>query len=203
MKSAFRWMSAAALATTVIVSAAPSRAQDVSPERQAMIASISDAGGKLIELATAMPEKKYAWRPAKGVRSVGEVYRHVIAANYGLPMFAGVALPADSPVTKENFGKFDTMTADKATTIAQLKTSLDWAKQAIAQMPDAELDTPIDLFGMKSTKRGALVILVNHEHEHLGQSIAYARTNAITPPWTAREQAQAKGAADAKAKGGK
>ncbi len=27
-------------------------------------------------------------------------------------------------------------------------------------------------------------ILVTHNHEHLGQSIAYARVNGITPPWT-------------------
>jgi hypothetical protein len=24
----------------------------------------------------------------------------------------------------------------------------------------------------------------NHLHEHLGQSIAYARTNGVTPPWS-------------------
>ena len=34
--------------------------------------------------------------------------------------------------------------------------------------------------------------------KHLGQAIAYARTNKITPPWTAREEAEAKKAAEAK-----
>jgi hypothetical protein len=27
--------------------------------------------------------------------------------------------------------------------------------------------------------------MVVHAHEHLGQSIAYARANGIVPPWTA------------------
>jgi hypothetical protein len=29
-----------------------------------------------------------------------------------------------------------------------------------------------------------LIVLVSHGHEHLGQSIAYARTNGIVPPWS-------------------
>lgn len=28
------------------------------------------------------------------------------------------------------------------------------------------------------------MILMNHSHEHLGQSIAYARMNGIAPPWS-------------------
>jgi hypothetical protein len=26
--------------------------------------------------------------------------------------------------------------------------------------------------------------MLNHLHEHLGQSIAYARMNAVVPPWS-------------------
>jgi uncharacterized damage-inducible protein DinB len=29
--------------------------------------------------------------------------------------------------------------------------------------------------------------LVSHEHEHLGQMIAYARSNGVTPPWSSPE----------------
>jgi uncharacterized damage-inducible protein DinB len=29
-----------------------------------------------------------------------------------------------------------------------------------------------------------LFFIANHMHEHLGQSIAYARTNHVTPPWS-------------------
>jgi hypothetical protein len=34
-------------------------------------------------LAEAMPAEKYSWRPSEGVRSVGEVFTHIISANYG------------------------------------------------------------------------------------------------------------------------
>jgi hypothetical protein len=45
---------------------------------------------------------------------------------------------------------------------------------------------------MKTTVRGGYLLLLSHAHEHLGQSIAYARSNGIVPPWTAKRQAAAK-----------
>src|SRR5262245_34932473 len=54
---------------------------------------IRDARGKLEELAAVTPEDKYSYRPGKGVRSTGEVFMHVAAANYGIPGFWGVKAP--------------------------------------------------------------------------------------------------------------
>jgi hypothetical protein len=36
--------------------------------------------------------------------------------------------------------------------------------------------------------RQVWVVTVAHLHEHLGQSIAYARTNGVTPPWSQKTQ---------------
>ena len=52
---------------------------------------------------------------------------------------------------------------------------------------DADLEKPIKMFGYDTTHRGALMTALNHLHEHLGQSIAYARMNGVVPPWSARE----------------
>jgi uncharacterized damage-inducible protein DinB len=41
------------------------------------------------------------------------------------------------------------------------------------------------MFGQPASKRRMLILLVTHMHEHLGQSIAYARTNGVVPPWSA------------------
>jgi uncharacterized damage-inducible protein DinB len=57
-------------------------------------------------------------------------------------------------------------------------------KQAIASLSDAELNTPIEVFGQKTTKRGFLVMVVTHMHEHLGQVVAYARMSGVVPPWS-------------------
>jgi uncharacterized damage-inducible protein DinB len=41
----------------------------------------------------------------------------------------------------------------------------------------------VKLFGRDMTKQGALMLILNDQHEHLGQSIAYARSNSVVPPW--------------------
>jgi hypothetical protein len=42
----------------------------------------------------------------------------------------------------------------------------------------------VKLFGRDATVREVLFTMSNHVHEHLGQSIAYARMNGIVPPWS-------------------
>jgi hypothetical protein len=40
------------------------------------------------------------------------------------------------------------------------------------------------MFGRDMTKQSAALMLILDQHEHLGQSIAYARTNGVVPPWS-------------------
>jgi uncharacterized damage-inducible protein DinB len=42
----------------------------------------------------------------------------------------------------------------------------------------------VKLFGRDMTKQAALMLILADQHEHLGQSIAYARTNGVVPPWS-------------------
>jgi hypothetical protein len=46
------------------------------------------------------------------------------------------------------------------------------------------MERNVKLFGRDGTMREAFMIVASHAHEHLGQSIAYARMNGITPPWS-------------------
>lgn len=168
--------------------------------RGEILASMMDAGGKVQELAGAIPDSKYTWKPSKEVRSTGQVLLHIVAANYLLPSLVGVK----PPMGMEELMKLDTQTMEPAKIRQMLKDSYAWAAKAISDTPDSELDTQIDFFGNKMTKRAGLLVLASHSHEHLGQTIAYARSNNITPPWTAREQAaQKKADEEKKAKGGK
>ena len=41
-----------------------------------------------------------------------------------------------------------------------------------------------DFFGNEMSGLQILVLTATHLHEHLGQQIAYARSNDITPPWS-------------------
>jgi len=138
--------------------------------------------GKLIQLAEAIPADKYTWRPAEGVRSVSEALLHVAAGNFNIPRRLGV-----NPPEGIDFRTLETSTTDKAQVIDLLKRSIDSALGAIANMPDADLEKTSKWFdGRMITNREIAIFLGGHNHEHLGQLIAYARSIGVTPPWSAK-----------------
>lgn len=175
----------AALAALAAFAATPLAAQGGDPStatglRRELIAQLEEAERKFVQLAEAMPQEKYAWRPAPGVRSVGEVYMHMVVANYQIPPVAGVARAPGVTLTPDSE---KTVTA-KAAIVDHLKQSFAYAKQAVMNVPEAAMDSSVTLFGRPSTRRNVLVLMATHAHEHLGQSIAYARTNGVRPPWS-------------------
>jgi hypothetical protein len=68
---------------------------------------------------------------------------------------------------------------------AELKRSYDLIINAIKNTPDAALATKVEFpFPGDYTGMSAILIALGHSNEHLGQLIAYARANNITPPWS-------------------
>jgi uncharacterized damage-inducible protein DinB len=142
---------------------------------------------RFTRLAEAVPAEKYSWRPAEGVRSIGEVYAHIVAANYGLARALGTQPPAGFDP------KAVTAAAnDKPKIVQALKDSFAHFRQAIVALSDADADKPQKMFGQQTTQRGSFLMITGHTGEHLGQSIAYARANGIVPPWTEEAQQQQK-----------
>src|SRR5690349_18327559 len=79
-------------------------AKAASPAAQAAAAAKADylmlydgAAKKIRDLAAAIPEEKYGWRPSEGVRSVGEVVNHISGAAYLFGKVSGAAVPAGAP----------------------------------------------------------------------------------------------------------
>jgi uncharacterized damage-inducible protein DinB len=145
--------------------------------------------GKLTQLAEAMPEDTYGWRPMEGVRSVGEVYLHVAFGNYLWITLGGGKVPEDvgfvADFSKRN--EWDTQTTDKMKIIDIMKKSFSAMKDFAKNLTEEDLNKEIEFFGMKSSVRNFLVSGIGHLHEHLGQSIAYARMNKVVPPWSKDE----------------
>jgi uncharacterized damage-inducible protein DinB len=142
---------------------------------------------KLVALAKAMPADKYAWRPMAGVRSVGEVFLHVASDNYLLPALGGTAIPAATKLDSKNFKTFETYekrTVTREQAVADLEASFAHLKAAMGKTTTAMLSNPVDMFGNKSTMQSLWIGTATHMHEHLGQAIAYARMNGVTPPWS-------------------
>lgn len=150
--------------------------------RADILAQIDDAEKKLLALAEATPADKFGWRPAEGVRTVGQVYAHVAGGNYFLPTFWGAQPPAGVDPRS-----FEASADDKAATIDRLRQSFEHARAQIEKAADSDFDKPIEMFGRKSTVRGAMMTVASHAHEHLGQAIAYARSTGVVPPWSRRD----------------
>jgi uncharacterized damage-inducible protein DinB len=142
---------------------------------------------RYVRLAESVPAEKYAWRPVEGVRSIGEVYTHIVAANYGVARSLGTPPPAGF-----DFKSITAMSTDKAKTVEALRDSFAHFRQAIQALSDADADKPQKMFGRQTTLRGSFILITGHFGEHLGQSIAYARMNGVVPPWTEEQQQQQK-----------
>jgi uncharacterized damage-inducible protein DinB len=180
-----------ALALTVFVASTslaqtPAAAVPTAGFRAEFLSQQDRVEKEILGLAEATPAEKYGWRPAPGVRSISEVYVHIVGGNYFLGGAAGIKPPAglDREMEKK--------VTEKAKVIDELKQSFAHLRAGIAATNDADLDKPVKFFGSDSTVRGVLLTIANHEHEHLGQSIAYARVNGIVPPWTAEQQKRIK-----------
>ena len=154
---------------------AASRASKPNGFRTEFIANLDDVQEKILSLANETPAEKFSWRPSKGVRSISEVYMHIAGSNYFLSTFIGVNAPRTN-------GDMETKVTKKAEVIAELRRSFDHLRAAANTATD--LDAPVKMFGRNTTKQGVLMTMLTHLHEHLGQSIAYARMNGVVPPWS-------------------
>ena len=167
------------------MAAAEEAAASTSTLQSEMLADVANLRGKYVQLAEAMPESDYGWRPGEGVRSVSEVYMHIVAANFGIVMGAlQTAPPEAADAAWYDFQNAESI-SDKATIVEALGASFDYVAEVIEGTSNARLAETVSMFGSDSTVRGTLMLVVTHCHEHLGQSIAYARTNGVTPPWSA------------------
>ncbi len=118
---------------------------------------------------------KYEWKPGQGVRSVGDVFNLMVEEN---------GLLADALTGKTNTGAEAAPITDPGKMREALKASYANLQKAITGLSDHDLQTHVKLFGEDMTKQGAVMLILLDQHEHLGQSIAYARTNGVVPPWS-------------------
>jgi uncharacterized damage-inducible protein DinB len=182
-----------AICMSLVAAGTAVRAEDATGFRADLIGQIGYVQQQVLDLENAIPDGKFTWRPNAEVRSISEVYSHIAFGNYLMLKFAGVALPEGISVAgPEDETKWEKASTDKKVIREQLVKSFDFAKSSIGKMSDASLENKVDFFGQKMTTRGVLMVLLSHIHEHLGQSIAYARMQGVVPPWTAARMAAEK-----------
>ena len=146
--------------------------------RAEFLRDLEDVEKKLMQLAQAVPATKYSWRPARGVRSVSEVYMHAAGGNY---FIAGTIRSGQTAIEPQ---MMDEQIAEKQRVLDELRRSFEQLRSAALNITDADLDKTVRIYSSDTTARNALMTALTHLHEHLGQSIAYARMNGVAPPWS-------------------
>lgn len=133
---------------------------------------------RVLELAKAMPAESYDWRPMEGVRSVGEVYKHIAASNFGALTSLDIPVPGDV-----NMDGIESLSG-KEEIVSILERSIEHVKSSVGEMPTTKLSEQTEMYGRETTGQGVLLMIATHMSEHVGQSIAYARMNKVVPPWS-------------------
>lgn len=152
-----------------------------------LLRDIDEVQKKIVGLASAMPASAYDWRPSKGVRSTSETFMHVAADNYFLPAAMGMSAPPETGIDAKDYKTtiaFEKKTRTRDQVISELEKSFAFLRTSMTSFPDAKLDAPLEAFGQKMPHRALWISTATHLHEHLGQLIAYARSNNVTPPWS-------------------
>jgi uncharacterized damage-inducible protein DinB len=162
----------------ILLGIAQSTAAQPAELGQGWLPEFNLAARQITELAEATPAEKFSWRPAPGVRSTSEVYMHIALGNYFLLGQAGVKVPVDlSKLPKDP----EKSISAKTEVIKFLRESLDAVR---ASYPTADRAKKVTFFGRDATADGVFLRLLVHNHEHMGQAIAYARMSGVVPPWS-------------------
>src|SRR5256885_6849843 len=177
-----------ALVLVGLAASTPARGQEVMPKdaaaavKASFIADLDTLRGKFIGLAEAFPQDKYTWRPMEGVRSVSEVLMLAAMEGYSFIPNSFGAKPADLG-SREEAAKLRTL-SDKAQVVDHVKKGFDHAVKELEALDPSAMTGKRKVMGMDMSASQAALGVGGDLHEHLGQLIAYARTNHIVPPWS-------------------
>lgn len=135
---------------------------------------------KFVALAEAVPAEAFEWQPADDVMSVAEVYMHVARYNYAY-LDQNLGHPAPEALDYE---ALQGVVTGKSEVVPILAASMDHVREVTATMSAEDWSAATELYGRTVGSWAVLLQLVTHMNEHLGQSIAYARSNGVVPPWS-------------------
>src|SRR3954465_6034756 len=165
-----------ALAVALIVPLAQAQPAGVQAAFGKDAGTLSD---KFTGLARVM-SGKYDWKPGQGVRSVGDVFNLIVMENKMLAaLLTGSAAPAGG-----GMGGRGNQVTDPTEMQEALRSSYAALKQALSALSDSDMKASMKLFGRDTSKQAGAPMLLMDQHEHLGQSIAYAPSNNVVPPWS-------------------
>lgn len=164
------------------VTASSLSAQTTSPTLvKELVATWQRAATDLIDVAEAMPEPKYDYKPTPEIATFRDQLVHV----------TGIAQRFIDSAKGTKSAEHPHKAMTKADVIALLKQTLQTGQETLGSLTDAQLLEQVKFpFGDRMVTRftfwqGPLYQLRNHH----GQLVVYLRMNGIVPPTTARRPA--------------
>lgn len=128
----------------------------------------------LMEIAEAMPEDAYAFKPTERQMSFKEQLMHIKGNMEWL---------SNSYFTKIKYEKGKpNLDMNKAETISELEKGFDNVFQIIEKTLDEDLIETVDFFAGTKSKLQILNLMQDHLTHHRGQLIVYLNLNEINPP---------------------
>lgn len=128
----------------------------------------------LIEVAQAMPEDKYDFKPTEREMTFGKQLLH-IKANMN---WLSSTYFTDSPKKEKELDE----KLSKAEIIAELEKSFDTVYQIISKTDSKKLNNKIGFFAGPKTRYQILNLLQDHVTHHRGQILVYLNLNGVQPP---------------------
>lgn len=130
-----------------------------------------------IEVAKAMPEKYYQYKPEKGAKTFEEELTHLVSNMAFLQNFA--------TGKKAGFlSGFKKTGKSKSETLSMLNKAFDAITQQIEKLKDKDAAHSVEFFAknVAMTKKGIYYLIRDHLTHHRGQLAVYLRMKGIKPP---------------------
>ena len=178
-----RFVALAVVASALAASGASDADAQATTLQEVQVADIETMRDKFIGLAEAFDRSMYDWRPMEGVRSVGDVIGLAGAEGYLFPGLWGDS-PPDGVGTDfgEEITRIQALPTDEL--VVELRRAFDHMATSVRDMSEADRMADGQFFGSPMPTHAVIASALGDMHEHLGQLIAYARTNRVVPPWS-------------------
>lgn len=126
---------------------------------------------QLVDLAEAMPEDKFGFKPTPEQRTFGEQLAHLATSNLSyMHRIAGTKPTAE------------THAATRAEILKLLTESFDFGDTVLAKLTDAAAVEPVKVGAGETTRLRLAIGAITNSFNHYGQLVTYLRLNGIVPP---------------------
>lgn len=132
------------------------------------------AGKNIMAAADQIPADKLGYKPTDAQMTYGQIWAHLVEANYGIcAAFGNIKAPAMTELKG---------TESKDVLVTALKGSFTFCDEALAKANNLPMGDEVDLGFMKGSRAFALFVYVADLADHYSQVANYMRLNGMLPP---------------------